>query len=454
MLLLNALNAPSMWLSRKLPFHYVWVIVFALATAQMIGLAVGWAAGVLVTPLQDEFNFEIDDIGLSFGLFYLAAAVFAPIAGWMGDRFGARRVMVLSAALYVITLLLVAFMDHLWSLYFSFGILRGIAQVIFMVPLMAGVALWFSRRLGLGTGVLWAASGIGSAVFAPLLPLMVGNLGWQNSFLLICVVLGVSLLLLAIPLRNTPEDMGLKPYGWIAGDAARVQRRKSIEKMRLKVFNQHVRRTKAFWNLPCIHGLGCAGHGIIMLFVVPLAVDDRGISLGVAAFTLTIISSVSIISRFVTPILCERRGTKPVMAACLLLQGIPVVMLFWADTAWEFFVFSAIFGLGFGGEWTGYLVINRQYYGNGPMGTLYGWQNAGSLLAHAFVSWAAGVMVAISGSYTAILIFSLATSLGGAALVAALEPTSHRLIPANWEDDLPAEARTPQPAPAVGIADD
>ena len=188
-----------------------------------------------------------------------------------------------------------------------------------------------------------------------------------------------------------------------------------------------------------------------MLFVVPLAVDDRGISLGTAAFTLTIISSVSIISRFVTPILCERKGTKLVMASCLLLQGIPVVLLFWADSAWEFFLFSAIFGLGFGGEWTGYLVINRQYYGNGPMGTLYGWQNAGSLMAHAFVSWAAGVMIAISGSYTAILIFSLATSLGGAVLVLALEPTSQRLIPPNWEDDLPVEART---QPAVGIADD
>ena len=449
---LNALNAPSLWISRVVPFHYVWVIVVALAMAQMIGLAVGWAAGVLVTPLQDEFGFEIEDIGLSFGLFYLAAAFFAPIAGWLGDRYGARKVMLFSAILYTVTLVLVAFMDNLWSLHLSFGILRGIAQVIFMVPLMAGVALWFNRRLGLGTGVLWAASGIGSAVFAPLLPFMVGNLGWQNSFLLICAILGSSLLLLAIPLRNTPEEMGLKPYGWIPGDEARQKALKSIEKIRLKVFNQHVRRTKAFWNLPCIHGLGCAGHGIIMLFLVPLAVDDRGISLGTAAFTLTIISSVSIISRFVTPILCERKGTKLVMATCLLLQGLPVVLLFWADSVWEFFLFSAIFGLGFGGEWTGYLVINRQYYGNGPMGTLYGWQNTGSLLAHAFVSWAAGMMIALTGSYTAILIFSLATSLGGAALVMALEPTSQRLISPNWEDDLPVEARSA--TPAVAMADD
>ena len=447
---MSALNAPSLWLSRRVPFHYVWVIVAALAVAQMIGLAVGWAAGVLVQPLKDEFGFGIGDIGLSFGLFYLAAAIFAPIAGWMGDRFGARRVLVLSAILYTITLVLVAFMDHLWSLHFSFGVLRGVAQVIFMVPLMAAVAMWFNRRLGMGTGVLWAASGIGSAVFAPLLPFMVANLGWQNTFLLICAVLGCSLLLLAIPFRNLPEDMGLKPYGWVPGDAARQRALKSIESVRLKVFNQHVRRTKAFWNLPCIHGLGCAGHGIIMIYVVPLAVD-RDISLGTAAFMLTIISSVSIISRFVTPIMCERRGTKLVMATCLLLQGLPVILLFWAQSPWEFFLFSAIFGLGFGGEWTGYLVINRQYYGNGPMGALYGWQTTGSLLAHAFVSWAAAIMIDITGSYTSILFFSLATSIGGAALVAALEPTTQRLIPANWEEDLPAEARS---RPAVAMADD
>ena len=447
---MSALNAPSLWLSRRVPFHYVWVIVAALAVAQMIGLAVGWAAGVLVQPLKDEFGFGIGDIGLSFGLFYLAAAIFAPIAGWMGDRFGARRVLVLSAILYTITLVLVAFMDHLWSLHFSFGVLRGVAQVIFMVPLMAAIAMWFNRRLGLGTGVLWAASGIGSAVFAPLLPFMVANLGWQNTFLLICAVLGCSLLLLAIPFRNLPEDMGLKPYGWVPGDAARQRALKSIESVRLKVFNQHVRRTKAFWNLPCIHGLGCAGHGIIMIYVVPLAVD-RDISLGTAAFMLTIISSVSIISRFVTPIMCERQGTKLVMAACLLLQGLPVILLFWADTPWQFFLFSAIFGLGFGGEWTGYLVINRQYYGNGPMGALYGWQTTGSLLAHAFVSWAAAIMIDITGSYTSILFFSLATSIGGAVLVAALEPTTQRLIPANWEEDLPAEARS---RPVVAMADD
>ncbi len=36
-------------------------------------------------------------------------------------------------------------------------------------------------------------------------------------------------------------------------------------------------------------------------------------------------------------------------------------MLFWAQDLWSFYLFAAVFGIGFGGEWTGSLVINRQY---------------------------------------------------------------------------------------------
>jgi hypothetical protein len=35
-----------------------------------------------------------------------------------------------------------------------------------------------------------------------------------------------------------------------------------------------MRRTRAFWYLPLIHDLGCAGHGIVLLYVVPLAVEQ------------------------------------------------------------------------------------------------------------------------------------------------------------------------------------
>ncbi|GIT43445.1 MAG: hypothetical protein Ct9H300mP11_13810 [Chloroflexota bacterium] len=85
-------------------------------------------------------------------------------------------------------------------------------------------------------------------------------------------------------------------------------------------------------------------------------------------------------------------------------------MLFWSHDAWSFYLFAAIFGIGFGGEWTGYLVINRQYYGEGPMGTVYGWQTTGALMGHAVATGLAGLVVYVTGSFNVVMAISVGFS--------------------------------------------
>ena len=447
------LNAPSRLISRA-NFHYAWVIVAVLALVQVVALSINFAGGVLVQPLADsegQFGFSLSSIGAAFGLYFLTAAALCPVAGWLGDRYGARKMMIVGAIWYTAVLIAVAYMNTSWQLMITFGVLRGAVQSIFMVPLMAAVAGWFRRSLGLGTGILWAASGIGPFVMAPLLGHMVVNLGWQTTFLLIGVVAGVVLFALTIFFRDRPEDLGIKPYGMRDDEPLQARLAANMEQLRAKVFHSHVRRTKAFWNLPAIHGLGCAGHGIVMVFAVPLAVQ-RGVPLTEAAWILGIISLVSISSRLLTPILAERHGTKMVMASCLMMQALAVIYLFFAHSALDFYIFAAIFGIGFGGEWTGYLVINRQYYGTGPMARIYGWQMSGALLGHAFVSFVAGVMLDLTGTYNSIITLSIVASVGGAIVTILLEPTSHMLI-GDWEESLPAEARPVLSSGPAGASD-
>ena len=38
------------------------------------------------------------------------------------------------------------------------------------------------------------------------------------------------------------------------------------------------------------------------------------------------------------------------MAAALVIQGLTVPVLFWAQEAWAFYLFGSLFGLGFGGR--------------------------------------------------------------------------------------------------------
>jgi MFS family permease len=144
------------------------------------------------------------------------------------------------------------------------------------------------------------------------------------------------------------------------------------------------------------------------------------------------------------------------MAASLSIQGATVLMLFWAQDPWVFYLFAAAFGLGFGGEWTGYLVINRQYFGEGPMGTLYGWQTTGALMGHAVATALAGLVLYATGSYNLILGLSMAFSLTGVVVITTLDSTSRLLIP-HWEESLPPEARSEYaraPAAAPSAAGD
>ncbi len=425
--------------------HYAWVIVGILTAVQVIGGSISMAAGVMIAPLKDPdgaFGWSIGTISAAIMLYYFVGAAFSPVSGWLGERYGPRRMMLTGSILYGGSMFLLGFVGEVWQFFLIFGIVLSLTQSISMVPLMASVSSWFRRRLGLGTGILWAAGGVGTAILAPLVGYLLGEIGWQATFWSFGAVGGGIMLLLTLFFRDRPADLGLKPYGTAETDPPEPVRSKAIEMLRAKVFNQHVRRTRAFWNLPTIHGLGCAGHGIVLIFSIPIA-NDRGVSLVAAAVILSIISICSVGSRFITPILAERFGGKPMMAAALFIQGITVLVLFWAQDVWMFYLFGVLFGIGFGGEMSAYLVVNRQYFGSGPIATTYGFQMMGALLGHG-LAMLSGFAIAATGSYGPALALSMAFSFVGVIVIMTMESTSRVLIP-HWEESLPPEARSAEP---------
>lgn len=430
--------------------HYAWFIVAILAAVQIIGSSIGMSAGIIVPILNDSdgsFGWSMATIGAAFMVYYLTGAIFAPISGWLGDRYGPRLMLVAGGILFGISMVMMGLVSQTWHFYFTFSFMLALTQAISMVSLMAAVARWFRKSLGLGTGLLWAAGGVGSAGLAPLMSYLLGQIGWQATFWTIGMVGSLILLMLTPVFRNWPSDLGIKPYGASDDDPPPVVLDQAAQKLRLKVFNQNIRRTRAFWNLPVIHSLGCAGHGIVLIYAVPLAVD-RDISLLSASVMLSLISLVSIPSRLITPVLADACGPKLIMSLCLFLQGSTVLVLFWAQDVWMFYLFAALFGLGFGGEWTGYLVINRKYFGDGPLAACYGWQMSGALIGHAIAMGLAGLVLYVTGSYNPVLALSMVFSLGGVVVILTLEPTSRVLIP-DWEDSLPPAARS---APAISAS--
>jgi len=321
----------------------------------------------------------------------------------------------------------------------------GIAQAMFRVNIPTTVAAWFKEKLGVAVGIQQSAGGMGASVLAPGLTILLTQTDWQTAFVLIGIGGGALVFALLFFFDGEPADRGMVPYGADSNEKSTSnQFSGAVTRLRSKAFMKYAKETRAFWFLPLVHHLGCVGHSIVMVHGVFYA-TTKGVSLEAAAFIISIYSFSSVASRLMVPILADRWGAKGVMACFYFIQGAAVVMLFWTTEPWQFYIFSVVFGVGFGGEMSAFLVVNRQYFGMGPVRTVFGIQSMGAGLGMALGGLVGSVIYDVFGSYNLAWIVSLVGSLGGMMAIFAMESTKQVLIP-DWEQSLPQEAQTPAPA--------
>ncbi len=471
--------------------HYAWAIVAITAMMRLVSSSFRMSFPALVPFIAVGFGWEVWLITLAFSLQWVISGAFGPPSGWLGDRYGARFTMTLGASMYIVGMILTGFMTEMWHLFLFFGIILSASMGIFQVPLTVAVTSWFRKHLGVGMGLLQASQGFGPFI---ALPIMLGLVTWfstgaglewserlpfgdpsvigiRMAFWIPGVIGGVILLVLTRIFYNSPEDVGLRQLG---DDGSGESPRRRIAstgqeaKARTRVFLQKVRKTPAFWNLIGIHYWGCAGHSIIIVFLPQIIVaglepgweslppgDSALLTAGaIAGGAAVAMSVVSTVTRFGVPVAADLLGSKWVMAVCFFLQVAPVLVLFaavqWYPEIWMFYLFAILFGIGFGGEMSAFPIINRQYYGNAPIGTTYGFQMMGAGAGMACGAGLGALLLAITGGYIATILLSFVMSLLGVVSILFL-PTTHQHQLPEWENDLPAELRPDAaPAPAGG----
>jgi MFS family permease len=173
--------------------------------------------------------------------------------------------------------------------------------------------------------------------------------------------------------------------------------------------------TKEFWLLFIMFVLFLLSLGLVMLHVIPYAIDS-GLSPIAAAGILTFVGIFSLAGRLISGLLSDRIGIKPVILFCLFLEAAIIIWVTFSKDMWVFYTFAALFGIAYSGFVTMMVRITRYVFGPRALGSVFGFLMISDGIGFGVGPWLAGYIFDITGSYLVSLL-SVAVGLVAAAVI-------------------------------------
>lgn len=380
--------------------------------------------GVMMNPLHHEFGWSHGTVGVAMAVNMTLYGVTAPFAAALMDRFGVRPV--LSGALVLIASgsALSVVMTASWQLVLLWGVLVGIGTGAISMGFVATVATrWFEARRGLVTGVLTAASATGQLIFLPVVAEVTTRHGWRWASLIVAAAALAVVPLVALFMRNRPQDVGLAPYGGTAAEPAALPTRTfsaAFDGLCIGL------RSRAFWLLAASFAIcGMTTNGLIGTHFIPAA-NDHGMPTTMAAGLLATIGVLDVAGTIFSGWLTDR--VDPRMLLCVYYAGRGVSLLLLPSLlsphaepgTWVFIIF---YGLDWVATVPPTIVLCRDFFGTATP-IVFGWIFASHQLGAAVAAAGAGWIRDLQGDYD--LAFYLAAGLCfvAVALCAAVRRTA------------------------------
>jgi len=421
--------------------HYAWVVLGAVVVIMLFASGLRAMFGVFIKPMEATFGWNRASLSGAAALSLLLLGAVGPLVGWLADRWGPQRVILLSCLMLGAGTLLSSQVMQLWQVYVTAGVLMAVgAGGMGMATVASVTARWFEARRGLVLGILGGAMSAGQLAIVPLAVWLTLYYGWRQSFLW----LGLALLVVTIPLtialvRDNPEQKGLKAFG--AGRAVPQAGMSALPSDR-RVPVGEAMQVPAFWLLAgTFFVCGYTSNGLVLTHLMPHAAE-HGFSEMHAAQALGVMGAMNVLGTVASGWICDRFGRKGPLAFYYGVRGLSLLFLLSVWNVPSLHVFAAIFGLNYISTVPPTTTLTANIFGRYSVGALSGWiffsHQVGGALGAAMGGW----IFQATGSYSwafvsAALLAFLAVPL---ALAIKEEPVSRTPRPA------PSPVREPMPA--------
>jgi MFS family permease len=340
--------------------------------------------GFFLTPMSTENHWGRDIFAFALALQNLLWGIGQPLAGMIADRFGAVRVFGAGGLMFAAGYALMAHATSAPALDLSAGALMGfgLSGTSFMMIVAAFGKLlppqWRSIAFGFGT----AAASFGQFVFSPLVVLLMGQFGWQQTLTIFAVTM-----LAVLPLSTALAT----PKGGASGKDAAPQ---SLRQALSEAFAQ---RSYVLLML----GFFTCGFQLAFITVhLPAYLIDRGLSATVGGWTLATIGLFNIVGSLTYGWLSDQMPKRYLLSFNYFVRALAILaFITFPVTPFSCIAFGVVMGL----VWLSVVPPT-----NGIIAVMFGTQWLGTLAGFAFLShqiggflgvWLGGVLFDRFGSY-------------------------------------------------------
>lgn len=356
---------------------------------------------IFFQSIRTDLNVSYTAMSLVFSLSRAEGGLGGPLVGWLVDRYGARRMILIGGVTAGIGLMLVSQATAYWQFIALFvgvvsvGKTAGLGQT-----LMAVVNQWFVRRKGVALSTLMTSFAGGGAIVVPLLGLGISTIGWRATLLYAGIFIACITIPVAKVIRSRPEDMGTGPDGdpleaevpdgEDPSDSSEGESPKTDSGSYGPDFTvRQAIKTSAFWLLLLGLTIRVSATNAIIIHIFPM-LEDKGFEAQQAALFVSAMFFIAIPLRFGMGVAGDYLSPRKILfvgmnggalglLALYMLDGIPAVILFIIG-------FSLIEGI----TSVNWLMVGT-YFGRSRFASIMGFMslfhNTGMMVSPIFSGW-------------------------------------------------------------------
>ena len=380
--------ATTISLNPRNMFYGWWIVSVGVVLAIINGSFYVYGFGVFYLPLLNELGTTRAALGGVIGLARLEGGLIAPIAGWLIDKFGPRKLLYIGLSTVGICFLLLSVITKLWMLYVVFMLIATGSSFGGGRPISVAVANWFLRKRARALGILLAGIGLGgSGVF--FVAWITESFGWRTS----AIVAALCYFFIAIPLvslvYHKPEDLCLHPDGIPVEQS--LSTNSADEPLELELTPKQALQSISFWLLAIAFAAWSVTVTVVAIYHIPFLIEDLGTSPVQAASIASLTLLLSVPGRIIFGWIGDILNIRILLSATLFVQAISILIMSLVTSPSWVPLYMALLGPSYGGSASLRQAIVAHFYGRKNFGTISGLLQfvdlPGAVLGPILVGW-------------------------------------------------------------------